>query len=53
MRDKILNPNRQKLAADYKQVMPAFRNVIPPDDLDRLVAYLKSTGATAQQEAKP
>ncbi len=53
LRDKILNPNRQKLAADYKQVMPAFRNVIPNDDLDRLLAYLKSSGATAQQEATP
>ena len=53
LRDKILNPNRQKLAADYKQVMPAFRNVIPNDDLDRLVSYLKSGRATAQQEASP
>ncbi len=53
LRDKILNPNRQKLAGDDKQVMPAFRNVIPPDDLDRLVSYLKSAGATAQQEAQP
>ncbi|GJD47876.1 Cytochrome c oxidase subunit 2 [Methylobacterium crusticola] len=53
LREKILNPNRLKLAADYKQVMPAFRNVIPADDLDRLVAYLKSAGAQAQQEAVP
>ena len=41
IRDKILNPDHN-LIAGYKQVMPAFKGVIPEDELVRLVAYLKT-----------
>ncbi|KQQ42367.1 cytochrome B [Methylobacterium sp. Leaf125] len=32
----------------YKQVMPSFRGVIPADDLDRLVGYLKAYDRVAE-----
>ena len=41
IRDKILNPDHNKLAG-YKQVMPAFKGIIPEDELIRLIAYIKS-----------
>jgi len=43
LRDKILNPNNNKIAG-YKQVMPAFKGVLGEDDLLRLVAYIQSLG---------
>lgn len=48
LREKILDPNGNRLAAGYKPIMPSFRNVIPADDLERLVGYLKSYTAVAQ-----
>ena len=49
IRAKILNPNANRLAGNHKQVMPSFRGVIPADDLDRLVAYLRSDDRVAGQ----
>lgn len=48
IRAKILNPNANRLAGSHKQVMPSFAGLIPADDLDRLVAYLKSYGPVAE-----
>ena len=42
LRDKILNPNHNKIAG-YKQVMPSFAGQIPEDDLIRLIAYIKNS----------
>ncbi len=39
--DKILDPDRN-LVAGYKQVMPAFKGVIPEDRIVLLTAYIKS-----------
>lgn len=41
VRDKILDPDRN-LIAGYKQVMPAFKGVIPEDRLVLLTAYIRS-----------
>ncbi len=41
IRDKILNPDHN-LIAGYKQVMPAFKGVIPEDEVERLLAYIKT-----------
>ena len=41
LRDKILNPDRNLLAG-YKQVMPAFKGVIPEDEVERLITYIKT-----------
>ncbi len=41
LRDKILNPDHD-LIAGYKQVMPAFKGVIPEDELVRLISYVKT-----------
>ena len=41
IRDKIVNPDHN-LIDGYKQVMPAFKGVIPEDELIRLVAYIKT-----------
>ncbi len=43
LRDKILNPDHNKLAA-YKQVMPSFNGVIPEDEMVRLIAFIKADG---------
>ncbi len=43
IRDKILNPNHNKIAG-FKQVMPRFAGLIPEEDLIRLIAYIKSSG---------
>ena len=47
LRAKILNPNENRLAGGEKQIMPSFAGVIAPDDLDHLVAYLRSYSRTA------
>ncbi len=48
LRDKILNPDHNKIAG-YKQAMPVFKDIIPEDDLTRLVAYIKQSGTPAEQ----
>ncbi len=51
IRDKILNPDNNKIAG-YKQVMPAFKGVIPEDDLVRIIAYIKA-GPVDQHSTGP
>ncbi|WP_336486592.1 cytochrome c oxidase subunit II [Methylobacterium nigriterrae] len=51
LRDKILNPNANRLAEGYKPIMPSFAGVIPADDLGRLIDYLKAYDRTADGEA--
>jgi cytochrome c oxidase subunit 2 len=41
LRDSILQPEKQ-IAAGYEPIMPSFDGLIAPDDLEKLVAYLKS-----------
>ena len=44
IRDSIMYP-RQQIVASYQPIMPSFANVIPEDDLVRLVAYIHSLAA--------
>lgn len=46
LREKIRNPNGNRLAEGYKQIMPSFAGVIPEDDLGRLIDFLKSDTRT-------
>jgi cytochrome c oxidase subunit 2 len=46
LRDKILNPNGDKLAGGGKQVMPSFAGRIPEDELNLLVDFIKTYPAT-------
>lgn len=48
IRDSILLPDTQ-VAAGYVPIMPSFSGQLSEDDLLALIAYLKSTSATAQQ----
>ncbi|MGU3537180.1 cytochrome c oxidase subunit II [Methylobacterium sp. A54F] len=50
LREKILNPNQNRLAEGYKQIMPSFAGVIPADDLDRLILYLRDDSHIAEGE---
>ena len=47
LRDKILNPDDNKIAG-YKQNMPVYKDKIAEEDLIRIVAYIKSLGATKE-----
>ncbi|KAB1073940.1 cytochrome c oxidase subunit II [Methylobacterium planeticum] len=51
LREKILNPNGNRLAEGYKQIMPSFAGVIAADDLGRLIDYLKAYNQAADGEA--
>ncbi|MGU3404315.1 cytochrome c oxidase subunit II [Methylobacterium brachiatum] len=51
LREKILNPNGDRLAEGYKQVMPSFAGRIPEDELGRLIDFLKSYTAPASGKA--
>lgn len=42
LRQKILNPNGDKLAGGGKQVMPSFAGRIPEDELNRIVDFIKA-----------
>ena len=44
IRDSIMYP-KQQVVASFEPVMPSFANVIPEDDLLRLVAYIHSLAA--------
>jgi cytochrome c oxidase subunit 2 len=44
VRDSIVRPKSQ-IVASYEPIMPSFANVIPEDDLLRLVAYIHSLAA--------
>jgi cytochrome c oxidase subunit 2 len=41
IRDSILQPDKQ-VAAGYDPIMPSFEGLIAPDDLEKIVAYVKS-----------
>ena len=45
LREKILNPNGDRLAGAGKQVMPSFAGKIPADDLGRLIDFIKAYDA--------
>ena len=49
LRDKILNPDSDKIAG-YKQIMPAFKAVIPEDEVIRLIEYIKGGPSTEQAQ---
>ena len=42
LREKILNPNGDRLADGYKQVMPSYSGKMPADELGRLIDFLKA-----------
>jgi cytochrome c oxidase subunit 2 len=44
IRDSIMYPSQQ-VVASFEPIMPSFANVIPEDDLVRLVAYIHSLAA--------
>ena len=44
LRDKILNPNHNKMAG-YKQSMPNFEGVVNEEDMNRLLAYIEELPA--------
>jgi cytochrome c oxidase subunit 2 len=41
LRSSILTPNKE-IAEGYQPAMPSFAGVLPPQDLEDLVAYLKT-----------
>ena len=43
LRDSILLPNKQ-IAAGYQPIMPTFQGQIGEDELNAIIAYLKSLG---------
>jgi cytochrome c oxidase subunit 2 len=45
IRDSILLPQSQ-IAAGYPRIMPTFQNILGEDEVLKLVAYIKSRGAT-------
>lgn len=45
IRDSILLPQSQ-IAAGYPRIMPTFQNILSEDEVLKLVAYIKSRGAT-------
>ena len=45
LREKILNPNGDRLAGGCKQVMPSFAGRIPEDELGTLIDFLKAYSA--------
>jgi cytochrome c oxidase subunit 2 len=49
LRKKILNPDSDKIAG-YKQIMPAFKGVIPEDEVIRLIEYIKRGPSTEQAQ---
>lgn len=51
LREKILNPNGDRLAEGYKQVMPSFAGRIPADELGRVIDFLRSDTGPASVNA--
>lgn len=47
IRDSILQPLKQ-VAAGYDPIMPSFDGLIAPDDLEKLIAYVKSLSPGGQ-----
>lgn len=46
MRESVLNPN-VKIVAGYQGVMPAYQGRVSEDQLNQLLAYMKSLGASS------
>lgn len=49
IRESILNP-QAKITAGYQPVMPSFRGQLSDDDIDSIVAYLKTMSEYAESE---
>jgi cytochrome c oxidase subunit 2 len=49
LRDSILLPNKQ-IAAGYEAIMPTFQGQISEEELNEIIAYLKSLGESAATE---
>ncbi len=47
VRDKILYPDHNRMAG-YQQIMPSYKGRIPEDEMNRLIAYIKTSGNTEQ-----
>ncbi|TWT80974.1 Cytochrome c oxidase subunit 2 precursor [Planctomycetes bacterium CA13] len=47
LRESILYP-KEKIAAGYQPVMPSYKGQLSDDDIDSLIAYIKSLSANAQ-----
>lgn len=48
LRDSILLPNKQ-ISAGYEAIMPTFQGQIDEEELNAIIAYLKSLGATKNE----
>ena len=51
LRDSILLPNKQ-IAAGYEPLMPTFQGQISEEELNAIIAYLKSLGDQPRQEGE-
>ncbi len=51
LRDSILQPNKQ-IAAGYQPIMPTFQGQISEEELNAIIAYLKSLGNQPQEEKR-
>ena len=49
LRDSILLPNKQ-ITAGYEAIMPTFQGQIGEEELNAIIAYLKSLGETGAEE---
>ena len=49
LRDSILLPNKQ-IAAGYQPIMPTFQGQISEEELNAIIAYLKSLGNQPEEE---
>ncbi|MDQ6911294.1 MAG: cytochrome c oxidase subunit II [Verrucomicrobiota bacterium] len=52
LRDSILLPNKQ-IAAGYEAIMPTFQGQISEEELNAIIAYLKSLGASNGNGERP
>ncbi|HUF41539.1 MAG TPA: cytochrome c oxidase subunit II [Verrucomicrobiae bacterium] len=52
IRESILNP-RAKIVADYQPIMPTFQGQLDEETLHQIVVYLKTLGATAEEQTRP
>jgi cytochrome c oxidase subunit 2 len=51
LRDSILQPNKQ-ISAGYEPVMPTYQKQISEEELNALLAYLKSLGQEQQMNGE-
>ena len=52
LRDSILQPNKQ-ISAGYEAIMPTFQGQISEEELNAIIAYLKSLGEEAPPGGSP